>query len=76
MMTRAAFMVSYLALFICAFLGIFSYVNQDIELVRTWLIVPTLIYFVTATFAYLQKRKVTQSEPSVGTLEQELATSK
>jgi NCS1 family nucleobase:cation symporter-1 len=76
MMTRAAFMVSYLALFVCACLGIFSYINQNIELVRTWLIVPTLIYFVTATFAYLQKSKVAHDEPSADALEQELAASK
>ena len=34
-------------------MGIMSYVNQDIETIRTWLIAPTLVYFVTATYAYL-----------------------
>jgi NCS1 family nucleobase:cation symporter-1 len=45
--------ISWLALACCAYMGIMSYVEQNIETITTWLIVPTLIYFVTATYAYL-----------------------
>ena len=52
---RLAKIVSWAALAGCACMGVMSYVNQDIETIRTWLIAPTLIYFVTATYAYLAK---------------------
>ncbi|MDO6693283.1 nucleoside transporter [Aliiglaciecola sp. 3_MG-2023] len=47
--------ISWAALVACLYMGIMSYINQDIETVTNWLIVPTLIYFVTATYAYLAK---------------------
>lgn len=73
---RTASMVSYLSLVVCASLGLVSYLTQDIELVRTWLLFPTLVYFVTATYAYLQKAKISESLESADHIEQELAASK
>lgn len=48
---------AWLALLVCAYMGVVSYVNQDVETMTTWLIVPTLIYFVTATYASLGASK-------------------
>jgi len=45
--------ISWAALAACAYMGVMSYITQDIETVRTWLIAPTLVYFFTATYAYL-----------------------
>ncbi|MFC1518619.1 purine-cytosine permease family protein [Pseudomonadota bacterium] len=53
----AAKYTSYICLFACVLVGVMSFINQDIESVRTWLILPTLIYFVTATYAYLAQKK-------------------
>jgi cytosine permease len=47
--------ISWLSLLVCVILGFMSYVNQDITVVTSWLLVPTLVYFVSATFAYLGK---------------------
>ncbi|WP_342807836.1 nucleoside transporter [Alteromonas sp. M12] len=47
--------ISWTALLACLYMGGMSYINKDIETITTWLIVPTLIYFVTATYAYLAK---------------------
>ncbi|MDU0352507.1 hypothetical protein RS130_00045 [Paraglaciecola aquimarina] len=55
MNSKVAKYISWTALLACLYMGIMSYVNQDIETVTTWLIVLTLIYFVTATYAYLAK---------------------
>lgn len=46
--------ISWAALLCCLYMGISAYINQDVETITTWLIVPTLIYFVTATFAYMK----------------------
>ncbi|WP_111980318.1 nucleoside transporter [Algibacillus agarilyticus] len=48
---------SWAALITCLYMGIQSYVNKDVDTLTTWLIVPTLIYFVTATYAYLAQNK-------------------
>ncbi|MEN8813797.1 MAG: nucleoside transporter, partial [Glaciecola sp.] len=48
---------SYLALISCAYLGVMSYATENIDLATTWLLLPTLIYFVTATYAMLQQDK-------------------
>jgi NCS1 family nucleobase:cation symporter-1 len=55
LLSKLAKYISWAALLSCLYMGIMSYVNQDIETITTWLIVPTLIYFVTATYAYLAK---------------------
>jgi cytosine permease len=68
--------VSYLSLIVCASLGLVSYLTQDIELVRTWLLLPTLVYFVTATYAYLQKAKIGEALQSSDEIDKELAASK
>ncbi len=47
--------VSWGALLVCLYMGISSYANSDVETITTWLIVPTLVYFVTATYAYIAK---------------------
>jgi NCS1 family nucleobase:cation symporter-1 len=73
---RTASVVSYLSLIVCASLGLVSYLTQDIELVRTWLLLPTLVYFVTATYAYLQKAKIGESLESTDHIEQDLAAVK
>ncbi|MBU2883559.1 nucleoside transporter [Psychrosphaera sp. B3R10] len=46
--------VSWGALVACALLGLLAYANTNIEIVTSWLIIPTLVYFVTATYAYLK----------------------
>ena len=48
--------IAYAMLLTCAVMGIMSYTSSNIETVRSWLIVPTLIYFVTATYSYLAKQ--------------------
>lgn len=53
LIVKLAKYISWAALASCAYMGVMSYVNQDIETIRTWLLVPTLVYFVTATYAYL-----------------------
>ncbi|WP_371193766.1 cytosine permease [Glaciecola sp. SC05] len=45
--------VSWGALLYCAYMGVAAYMNNDMQTITTWLIVPTLVYFVTATYAYL-----------------------
>lgn len=45
--------VSYAALIACVVMGIQSYLSQDIDTIRTWLLLPTLVYFVTATYAFI-----------------------
>jgi len=58
---KAAKLVSRLSLAVCAILAIMAYANSDIETIRSWLIVPTLIYFVTATYAHLVRQDVVES---------------
>ena len=52
-LAKLAKYISWASLVCCTYMGIMSYVNQDIETIRTWLIAPTLVYFFTATYAYL-----------------------
>lgn len=49
--------ISWLSLAACVVLGVMSYINQDIALVTSWLLVPTLVYFVSATYAYIGQDK-------------------
>ncbi|MGJ8691407.1 MAG: purine-cytosine permease family protein [Thalassotalea sp.] len=49
--------ISWAALAACAWMGLDSYMNNDMATITTWLIVPTLVYFVTATYAYIQTSK-------------------
>jgi len=52
-LAKLARIISYIMLLICLSMGIMAYIDQEIETIRNWLIVPTLVYFVTATYAYL-----------------------
>lgn len=52
-LAKLARITSYIMLLICLSMGIMAYIDQEIETIRNWLIVPTLVYFVTATYAYL-----------------------
>jgi NCS1 family nucleobase:cation symporter-1 len=52
-LARIAKYIAWAALACCAFMGVMSYVNHNMETIRTWLIAPTLVYFLTATYAYL-----------------------
>jgi cytosine permease len=61
MFAQLAQTFSWGCLVACLVMGIMAFVNQDIENIRTWLIVPTLIYFVTATYAYLVKEKLIEA---------------
>ncbi len=54
--------VSWLSLVVCLAMGILSYVNNDLETLKTWLLLPTLIYFVTATYAYIVKQEYAESD--------------
>jgi len=53
--------ISYAALISCLVMGIQSYMSQNMDTIRAWLIVPTLIYFVTATYAFLVRSDLEES---------------
>jgi len=59
--TSAGFLVArltaYLSLVVCALMSIRVYLGSDLDWFRTWLIVPTLVYFVSATIWIIQKEK-------------------
>ena len=59
---KVAKIIAWSALVACAYLGLDSYINNDIDTVTTWLIVPTLIYFVSATYAYIAQDKQAEAE--------------
>ncbi|AWB66076.1 nucleoside transporter [Saccharobesus litoralis] len=52
-LAKMAKYVSWAALGLCLYLGVASYAEGNIALVTDWLIFPTLVYFVTATYAYI-----------------------
>lgn len=54
-LSKIAKYISWAALLSCLYMGVMSYVNSDVETITTWLILPTLVYFVTATYAYISK---------------------
>lgn len=47
--------IAYVALGACFALGVLAYVESDISIVHSWIMIPTLIYFVTATYAHFVK---------------------
>lgn len=57
LITRLAQFVSWGALIACAALGVASYTRNDIGVATSWMIYPTLIYFITATYAYLANKE-------------------
>jgi cytosine permease len=48
---------AYLSLATCAAMSVQVYLGGDLDWFRTWLIAPTLIYFVSATVWIIQKEK-------------------
>ena len=50
-------LTAYLSLAVCAVMSVRVYLGGDLDWFRTWLIVPTLIYFVSATVWIIQKEK-------------------
>lgn len=64
---KVAKIIAWSALVACAYLGLDSYINNDIDTITTWLIVPTLIYFVSATYAYLAQDKQVEAETETTT---------
>jgi len=53
----AARLTAYLSLAACAVMSVQVYLDGDLDWFRTWLIVPTLIYFISATAWIMQKEK-------------------
>ena len=53
----AARLTAYLSLAACAVMSVQVYLGGDLDWFRTWLIAPTLIYFVSATVWIIQKEK-------------------
>jgi cytosine permease len=64
--TNASFLVArvtaYLSLAACAVMSIRVYLGSDLDWFRTWLIVPTLIYFVSATYWIIEKEKQAEEQ--------------
>ncbi len=57
-------LTAYLSLVVCAAMSVQVYLGGDLNWFRTWLIVPTLIYFVSATVWISQKEKQTEEHTS------------
>ncbi|NOR68051.1 MAG: hypothetical protein GQ528_11910 [Woeseiaceae bacterium] len=55
-------MTAYLSLLACAAMSVQVYLGGDLNWFRTWLIVPTLIYFVSATVWISQKEKQAEEQ--------------
>lgn len=64
MMAVLAKYVSWSALIVCVGMGVMAYLEGDSTLLSSWLIFPTLTYFVTATYAYLASKE--DSDASAG----------
>jgi len=57
MAVRLARLVSYASLLACAGLAVAVYVTGDLASFHQWLILPTLSYFVSATYWIINKEK-------------------
>jgi len=55
-------LTAYLSLAVCAVMSVRVYLGSDLDWFRTWLIVPTLIYFVSATYWIIQKEKQAEEQ--------------
>jgi len=64
--TNTSFLVArltaYLSLLACAAMSVQVYLGGDLNWFRTWLIAPTLIYFVSATVWISQKEKQAEEQ--------------
>ena len=54
---RLAKIIAYASLIACLVLGLLAYLNKNMSLVNSWIMLPTLTYFITATYAQFQKPK-------------------
>ena len=45
--------ISWLALVGCGVIGVSSYATNNVSMATSWMLLPTLIYFVSATYAYI-----------------------
>jgi NCS1 family nucleobase:cation symporter-1 len=59
---QVARLTAYLSLAACAVMSVQVYLGGDLDSFRTWLIVPTLIYFVAATIWIIQKEKQAEEQ--------------
>ncbi|MCP4047508.1 MAG: nucleoside transporter [Gammaproteobacteria bacterium] len=57
MAVKTARLISFLSLLVCAGLAIAVYGNKDLASFHQWLILPTLTYFVSATYWIINKEK-------------------
>ena len=55
-------LTAYLSLAVCAGMSIQVYLGGDLNWFRTWLIAPTLVYFVSATIWIMQKEKLAEAQ--------------
>lgn len=61
MIQKLARAVALLSLLACLLMAISAYSNGTLDTLRSWLIVPTLIYFVSATAWVMRKEKLINS---------------
>lgn len=59
---QVARLTAYLSLLVCAAMSVRVYLGSDLDWFRTWLIVPTLIYFVSATYWIIQKENLAEQK--------------
>ena len=68
--TNTGFLIArvtaYLSLLACAVMSVQVYLGGDLNWFRTWLIAPTLIYFVSATYWIIQKEKQAEQQDTQG----------
>ena len=58
LVTNLSVSIAYISLISCLLLGVSAYITEDIKIVRNWLLLPTILYFISATYAYLNKKKI------------------
>jgi cytosine permease len=61
MAVKVSRFVSFASLFACAGLAIAAYTNSNLASFHQWLILPTLTYFVSATYWIINKEKQAQT---------------
>ncbi|RDV25459.1 nucleoside transporter [Alteromonas aestuariivivens] len=62
LVVKLAKYTAWASLAACVWIGAAAYVTGDISWATDWLIMPTLIYFVTATYAYLEGSKAEECQ--------------
>lgn len=61
-LVKGAKYISYTSLLTCLYLGVMAYVKADTTIATQWMLAPTIVYFVTATYAMLNQRSANQSQ--------------